>query len=133
MALQNASIPIGATYTPAGGTATTFSPDGVEVKGGLHQSDPTATDMRVQRSLTSKNRPARLDPKTGEWTKAKRGHAIVFPKILASGKMTFPLIRIEVEVHPEQTQAEIDAMFSAGTAACCDADFLSFNRTGNLS
>ena len=48
MALQNASIPIGATYTPAGGTATTFSPDGVEVKGGLHQSDPTATDMHPE-------------------------------------------------------------------------------------
>ena len=47
--------------------------------------------------------------------------------------MTFPLLRLEVEVHPEQTQAEIDAMFSAGAAAACDADFQSFNRTGNLS
>lgn len=132
MSLLNCSIPLGAVLTPAGGTATTFSPDGFEIKGGTHQADPSATDLRTQRTLTTKNRPARIMT-DGEWSKAKRSATFTFPKILANGKTVFPLCRMELEPHPEQTQAEVDAMVSAMALAASDPDFTSFWRTGNQS
>jgi hypothetical protein len=118
--------------TPVGGVALPFEEDGQEVKSGIHLHAPSITDFRVRPNITVKNRnPVLLAD--GTYTKAKRWMTVVIPKELTSGKITFNLVRIEIEVHPESTVAETDNIAFLGAQLCSDADFQTFIRTGSLA
>lgn len=131
MGLQNASILVGSTLSATGGTALTFSLDGQQVSGGIHVSDAATTDFRVRPNFTAKTKIPTVDS-LGVYSKGKRSLTFVRPKILASGKTVFPLVRIELEDHPEMTQAEVDALISQGAQLLFDADCTAYWRTGSL-
>lgn len=134
MGLQtSASVIEGGTGSVTGGTAKTYSPDGLMVTGGLHIADLSVTDIRTRPSITVKNSPASVDAKTGVWSDGKREVTCTRPKILASGVQKFPNIRIMVKDHPEMSQAEIDAMWLMVAVVATHADFAAFRRTGSLA
>jgi hypothetical protein len=133
MPINGAVIKTGATgFTVTSGTDKTFSPDGVPVANGIHVADMGQVDARIRASITCKNKPPVLNS-DGTWSKDKRSVSFVVPKILASGKTTFPLVRLEIEAHPENTVAErLDLSYMA-LQILFNSHFASFISTGNLT
>jgi len=133
MSLQNAIIKAGASaMTPTGGADETFTPNGVTVPNGVQIADAAQADYRIRKNITIKVRNPSLDS-TGVYSKDKKSMIFVAPKILASGKTVFNLIRIEREVHPESTAAEALELCMAGAQLLSDSDFATFWSAGSLA
>jgi hypothetical protein len=82
--------------------------------------------------MTLKTKVPTLDP-LGVYSKGRRSLVCTIPKVLASGKTVFPLIRIEVEDHPETSAAELAALVSIGVNVLVDTDFANFWSTGSVA
>lgn len=132
MSLNGATILAGATLSATGGTAKTYLPDGLAVTNGLHLQDTSVADYRVRPNMTVKNRQPTYNPVTNVWTKSKRSIALTHPFISTDLKMQYPVARIEFELHPEMTDAMIDALMSQAAQLCFDPDFTGFYKLGNL-
>lgn len=135
MGVQNATLLVGGTVSTAGGTSTAFVPNGAEVNSGVQIVDSTSTNAITRCTVTARTiKLAVLDTVSGLFTgKTKRQAQLVRPKVLASGRVTFPLVRIELETHPEMTDAEISALMSEGAQLLADADFTAFWKMGSIS
>lgn len=132
MGLQNATILDGGTVSATGGTSKTYTPDGVPVNRGIHLIDASVTDFRTRPTMTAtvKQPPLSSD---GSWGKGRKGLTLCVPKVLASGKQIFPLVRIEFEDHPEMLSTEQDRLLSLASQCLCDPDFVNFWRVGSLA
>lgn len=135
MGVQNATLLVGGTVGTTGGTSTAFVPNGATISGGIQIVDSVNTNAVTRASITLKTiKTAVFDMITGLFTgKTKRQIQLVRPKVLASGRVVFPLVRIEVEMHPENTDAEVLALLSEGAQLLADSDFTSFWRIGSIS
>lgn len=135
MSLQNATLLVGATVAASGGTSTAFVPNGATVTNGVQIVDSTSTNAITRAMITCKTiKTAVLDMVTGLFTgKTKRQAQLVKPKVLSSGRVVFPLIRIEIEDHPEMTDAERSALRLEGAQLLVDSDFTEFWRIGSLT
>lgn len=135
MGVQNATLLVGGTVAATGGTSTAFVPNGATISGGIQIVDSVNTNAVTRASITLKTiKTAVFDMMTGLFTgKTKRQIQLVRPKVLASGRVVFPLVRIEVEVHPENTDAEVSALLSEGAQLLADSDFVSFWKIGSIS
>lgn len=131
MPLQNATILTGPTISVSGGTSSTLSLTGAEVAHGIQVADTAVADYRVRPFGNFKQRQPRLSGKA--FSKARNEGMLAFPKVCADGSIVFPLIRVIVEPHPEQTDAEVEKMLAWGAQLCCDTDFKSFFKTGALA
>lgn len=132
MSVKNCSILNGATVTATGGTAVTYSPDSQPVVGGIHQIDVAATDYRTMSTMVTKVRQPVYDKSKGLYTlRGKKHLTITFPFILASGVIEFPLIRIEVEDHPEWPAADKLEAQKRGAQVLIDTDFTNFWSVGS--
>lgn len=130
MAIANATILDGATIGATGGTAKTLSLDAIKVANGIHATDFSVTDARLRPNLTAKGRPSVYNRVTDEWSMGKREAVFAFPKLLASGKIIFPNIRIVVEDHPEMSAAELLKMQVWASHLLFDADFTDYVQKG---
>lgn len=135
MGLQNATLLVGGTVSTTGGTSVAFVNNGSQVTGGIQVVDSANTNAVTRASLTFRTiKTAVLDLVTGLFTgKIKRQAQLVRPKVTASGRVVFPLVRIEVEFSPENTDAEISALLSEGAQLLVDTDFTSFWKIGSVS
>lgn len=135
MGLQNATLMVGATVSTTGGTSTAFVPNGASVTNGTQLVDSTNTNAITRASITAKTiKQAVIDVVTGLFIgKTKRQMQLVRPKVLASGRVVFPLIRIEVETVPDCTDAEITALLNEGAMLLTDTDFISFWKLGSVA
>ena len=113
------------------GTDVTFTPDGVTVPNGLHLADAGVADFRVRPSITLKTRNPQL--RNGVFTKAKRWITITQPRILADLTISYDVVRIEIEQHPESTAAQNDSLVAAACQTLFDADLASFRSSGSLA
>lgn len=118
--------------TTTGGTAMTLSSDGVEVKNGIHVADMDESNFLIRTNATFRTRNPQKQP-DGSYSKAKRWITIVVPKELASGEISFNLVRIEVEAHPETTDAELTNLHMLGAQMFTDSDISSFLNNGNVA
>lgn len=133
MALTSVAILAGSTIAASGGTALTLTPDGQPVVSGIHVSDASVADARIRPNATFKNKSASLiDPAKNSWSKGKRSTVYTRPKILAAGNIIFPLLRIELEDHPEMTAAEVSAIVKEGLQLFFAASTANFVATGSL-
>jgi len=135
MGVHNAAILVGGTVSTTGGTSTSFVPNGADVKGGVQVVDSANTNAVTRASITFRTiKAAVLDTVTGLFTgKSKRQAQLVRPKVLASGRVVFPLVRVELELHPEMTDAEITALMSEGAQLLADSDFTAFWKLGSVA
>jgi hypothetical protein len=118
--------------TTTGGTAMALSSDGQEVKNGIHVADMAETNFLVRTNATLKTRNPQKQS-DGSYSKAKRYATIVVPKQIASGEISFNLVRIEVEAHPESTDAELTNLHMLGAQIFTDSDLTAFLKTGSLA
>lgn len=131
--ISNLSLQKNATSgTTVGGTAMALSSDGQDVKNGVHVADMSETNFIVRTNITLKTRnPIRQSD--GTYTKAKRFITIVVPKILAGGDVSYDLVRIEIEAHPETTVPELTNLHMLGAQVFTDADLTAFLVSGSLA
>lgn len=132
MPLNGAIINSGATVSATGGTAKTFTSDGMSIQNGIHLIDASVTDFRVQPSLTIKVKRPTLSP-LGVYSKGKISVTYKVPVILASGATSFELIRIERESHPEATAASRLDLNVMGAQTLTDADFSALWASGSTA
>jgi len=123
---QNAT---GCTVTA--GTDITFTNDGVEVKGGKHVADVAEANFVIRKSITVRNRNPTLKS-DGTYTKAKRILTLVHPKVLANQSIAFNVARIEFEMHPEMTTAEVKNLRFVAAQLCFDPDLSNFLTVGSI-
>lgn len=118
--------------TTVGGTSTTFNEDGVEVKNGKHVADLAELSFALRSNITFRNRNPVLNP-DGSYTKAKRTISLVVPKQLANLSYAFNLARIEIEMHPEMSAAEMTNLRMLAAQLLTDSDVISFIDAGSLA
>lgn len=135
MSVTNATLLVGATVAATGGTSTTFVPNGADVKSGIQLVDSTNTNAVTRAVITLRTiKAAVFDTLKGVFTgKTRRSCQLVRPKVLSSGQVVFPLIRIEVEDHPEMSDAERAQLRSEGAQILVDSDFTSFWTLGSIA
>lgn len=132
MGIQSASLPLGATFAPTGGVATTLTPDGTTVPNGIRVVVATDTTAATRRNATLKARSAVINSATGKFSgKDKRAAVFCIPEILADGSITFDLVRVEIECHPQSASTKLAALKSAGLCMLADADFDNFWQLGS--
>ena len=125
MSVLNASVLSGATWTPSGGSALTFAPDGRSVQGGVSLVVPADTNLVLRRSLevrtilpaypASPNAFARM----GKCTMLYR-----VPFVAADGKLYSQPVRIEASFHPDY--ASKSSRMNEAIALLADSDFSDF-------
>lgn len=132
MPLNGAIVKKDATgITVTAGTDQTFTSDGAAIANGVHLVDAGQTDYRIRRSLTFKVKQPTYGPTSG-YSKDRKGVTLTCPKILADGSTVFNLIRIEREIHPESSSAEMADVNRVAAQLLTDADFDSFWSVGSL-
>lgn len=131
MALSSFAVLAGGTNSASGGTSKTYSADGKPVPGGLHVSDTSVTDFRVRPNITFRFREPKYNSTLKTFSKNKQTATLVIPKLLASGSVEYNLIRIEREVHPESTAAEMLELNIQGAQLLFDSEVAQFWATGS--
>lgn len=133
MPLNGATLLTGTTLGTTGGTAKTFSSNGLTVKNGIQLIDSSVTDFRIRPVMTVKVAQPVLDKATGKWLKGKKEISLTVPKLLSDGTQEFPNITVILKDHPECTAAEILLLLHYMAQALFDADFASFWTTGSVA
>lgn len=121
-----------AQAAPTGGTSITLTENGVMVPNGKSVADASNANFLTRLYAVFRNKPPVKQPdKT--YSKGKRTGVITQPKLLASGVYLNNICRIELEVHPEATSAEVVTLMLNGSQLLTDADFQEFWKTGSLA
>lgn len=127
MPISNASIPVGATLAPSGGTATNLVVVGRSLSDaatfvgttGVTQLTRTAIDFSVKQPKVNAGSP-------GGFTQGRSIVKITSPKVLANLKRTLNSIKIELSFDPETTDAEVTALKTQAALLLVDSDFTDF-------
>lgn len=131
MALSSFALLAGGTNSATGGTSKTYANDGKPVAGGIHVSDASQTDFRIRPNITFRNREPKYNSVTKKFSKDKKQAVLVIPKLLADGSVEYNLIRIEREVHPESTAAEMLELNVQGAQLLFDSEVSAFWTVGS--
>lgn len=131
MPINGATILTGATISATGGTSSTLTLTGAEVKHGLQVADMGIADYRVRPFINFKQKQPNLV--NNVYSKARNEAMIAMPKILGTSIITFPLLRISFEPHPECTDAENVKLISWGAQLLFRSDFVNFLKYGSLA
>lgn len=133
MPLIGGSIPLGATFAPTGGSATSLVNLGNDRTGvKLLLDDGAEFSLRSQINV-SVQEPSINKTYPGGYTPAKRRLVRTKPITLADGSIFVNQFIQEEIVHPETTSAQIDELLSGAACTVADADFSSFWKSGNLT
>lgn len=133
MSLENASIPVGATYSPTGGSATSLvSLGSTQNNHSLFIDDGSNLILRKTCLATSKAPVPNAAAPNG-YTQQRSSIVFHVPKLLANGKYTTNTVKIEVAFDPETDASE--KAFLRGLLAHCgvDTDFDGLFNDGSVA
>jgi len=124
MTIRTASIALGATFSPTGGTATSLvmiNSDQSSAKTFIGSSGVTPL-TRTEVVFGSKvSKVSSTAP--GGFTQGRATAKVITPKVLANTNRTLNTGTIEISIDPETTSAELAALKSAMINLLSDADF----------
>lgn len=127
MSISSASMPIGATYTPTGGSATSLvakgSTSGSQLSTFLDDGSILLDQIQFDFSYSE---PKVNSGAPGGWTQARNNVAVKSPLGLDNGNRTVNTIRIEISCDPETTDAEKATLREYGAHVLLDSDFTDF-------
>lgn len=133
MGLSSASVPIGATYAPTGGSATSFVSLGqTDGSNRLYIDDGASLILRKTMLATTRPPVANASAPNG-YTQQRSSLVFHLPKLLANGNYTTNTVRIEVAFDPETTEAERDLMRELIAHVGVDVDFDSAIVDGSVA
>jgi hypothetical protein len=124
MSIRNASVPVGATFSPTGGTATSLvviEQKAGEVRSFIGTAGVTAKDRTELKFTSLTPKPSVSTP--GGFTQGRASVTVSVPKILANTNRTINTGSISLAFDPETTVAEVAALKSVLINALIDADF----------
>lgn len=133
MGMKNMSLLTGATMSTTGGTALACVDNGVTIANGVQLVVPADADYQTRRQMTAKYKPPTLDPATGQYGKDKKSISYVIPIVLTTGRVVFNTIRVEREVHPSMSAANLTDMNKIGAQLLIDSDTDNFWAAGSLA
>lgn len=123
MPLNGASVLSGATMSPTGGTAISFTSAGIRNNSVTLNCDAD-TDFRTRRQITcSISEPKVATSAPNGYTQARSVALIKLPKTLANGKVTVNTLRIEFARDVETSAADITEAKVIGAQVLNDPDF----------
>jgi len=132
MSIDGITLLNGATgVTVTGGTAAVFTPDGLEVKNGIHVIDTSVADKTVRPHATFKSKGFAAQP-DGTYSKGTRSVNYTLPKSLASSKISYQVFRGTFEIHPEMSDAEILQIRLMACQLIMDAELDNFYNNGSV-
>jgi hypothetical protein len=133
MSLIGGSLPIGATFAPTGGSATTLLDlGGTESRRKLLIND--GADYALRRLINvSYVEPQVNSGYPGGYTPIKRRIAMTAPITLSDSSVFVNQAIIELILHRETTDAQVDALRSDICNVTNDADFDGFFEDSSLS
>lgn len=126
MSFASASIPVGATFAPTGGTATSLLSLGrVGSSESFLVNDSSAF---ISRKLVNANvtEPRVNASSPNGYTQRRARVNIQVPITLANGKTTTNSITMELACDPETSNAQVDALHSLAINILNDSDFDAF-------
>jgi len=110
MSLSSASVPIGATWAPTGGSATSLVSLGSNPgENKLFIDDGSGLILRKTILATSKPPVASASAPNG-YTQQRTAVVLHFPLLLDNGSYTTNTLKVEIAFDPETTAAEIASM-----------------------
>lgn len=128
MALSNAVIKTGATWSSTGGSDLTFAPDGRTVKDGISLVVPADSNLILRRSLECKAILPALAPTASSFARLGRNTlSYRVPFVAADGKLYLQHVKIETTFHAEYTGK--NTVINDATAFFGDSDFTAFWQT----
>lgn len=128
MGLQNMQITTGATIAVSGGTAQTFSPDNLEVAGGVHVVDATVSDFRVRPGITWKAKSP-MKKSDGTFTKEIRSGKLVIPYLDSAGIVQYDYVEVTTSLTPGSIN--LPELRKKGAQLLIDADTDNFYVVGS--
>jgi hypothetical protein len=130
MSIKTLSMLSGCTVAAAGGSAMPFVPYGKVIANGTSVMNVTEPSYQLRNVCTFsvKHPTVQAD---GELSKFNKKGTYLMPFTLASGKIVYPIIRIQMEDHPEMTAAEITEFRLRGVQLLNDPDLVAFWETGS--
>lgn len=132
MGVKNLSILTGAAIAVTGGTAKVFADDGLTIQNGVHITVPATADFRVREHATLKYRAPTIMP-DGTYTRDRKSVSYTVPMVLTSGKYVNNTIRVEREIHPEMSAANVIEFNKISAQLMIDADLDNFWAAGSLT
>lgn len=132
MSISAASIPVGATISPTGGSATSFTVlGGDESRVEAVLADGSAFAARTKMTFTAKS-PKTSASAPGGYTQLRNKVVISKPKTLANGNTTLNTISVELSVDPESSAADMTALQTLACLLLSDSDFTAFWQQQSL-
>jgi hypothetical protein len=127
MSIKTASVPIGATFSPTGGTATAITPlstsntdiSAYVATAGVMASTRTEVTFSGKVPKVSKTAP-------GGYSQGRSSVLVKTPKVLANLQRTINTASFSLAIDPETTAAEVAALKSLIVNMITDADFDQF-------
>lgn len=122
----------GATgMTVTAGSGAVYVDDGLTVTNGIHVVDSSSTNFVTRPHATFKNRSHQLLP-DGTYSKRKLDFNVTTPIVLASGAVSFPVFRGNMELHPEMSAAQILELKMLAAQLIIDAELADFYNYGSV-
>lgn len=133
MPISGLVIKVGATAigAPTGGADVTLTDD-KSSKDGIHTIDASDVNYFTRKTCTYRSRQPRKMA-SGEIQKAKRTAQLSFPFTKADGTLVQSVVRVELEVDPEITEANIVSYLIAGAQVATGSGAASFWKTGSMA
>lgn len=128
MGLQNLQITTGATIAVSGGTAQTFSPDNLEVAGGIHVVDATVSDFRVRPGITFKAKSP-TKKSDGTFTKEIRSGKLVLSYLDSAGIVQYDFVEVTTSLTPGSIN--LPELRKKGAQLLIDSDTDNFFTVGS--
>lgn len=131
MPIKGAVINEGATVSSTGGTPVTYSNTASSGVGVL-TINTSESDARIRpTSLFHVKQPV-YDSRAKTYTKGKLAITHRRPFDDADEGMIFPQMRVELELHPAMTPAQIQAFWDWLAQVAIDSDYANFRSYGSL-
>jgi hypothetical protein len=96
----------GGTTATTGGTDQTFDRTNLPVNNGYEYADVDESDFFARQKVIVVTRAPQLQS-DGTWSKQKSSLRFVLPITLADGSISYNVARMEVEMHPEGSSANL--------------------------
>lgn len=133
MPLENASVPIGATYAPTGGSATTLASLGKTSDSNKLFVDDGADLILRKTCLATSKAPVPSSSAPNGYTQQRSTIVFHVPMLLANGNYTKNSVKIEVAFDPEADSSERAYLRELIAHCGVDADFDGLFDDGSVS
>jgi len=129
--IKTMTIKSGATMAPTGGTDLVFASDGITVANGCSLTVPAVASLALRPKATVKYRPSVISS-DGSFTKDKKSVSYAVPFTTSKGTISFRNIRVEREIHPEDTAANALDLNVIMAQILTDSEAANFWAAGSL-